>query len=65
MFGNYDSSFNYHSNNIGGGKDNDSYFPYFFSGNRKFMATSDTNIKEVKEVGSIYTIKDQVIHLQH
>lgn len=59
MFGSCANSLNYDSDS-GSGTSSDSLFPYIFQRNKKIMAISNIEVKDVREVGPIYTCNDQI-----
>lgn len=63
MFGSCMIYLNYDSDS-GGGTSSDSLFPYIFQRNNKIMAISNIEVKDVREVGPIYTCNDQIAPLR-
>lgn len=47
------------------GSNNDSFFHYVLSGNKKIMATSDTGRRDVRDIKSHYIIEDNVFSFRH
>lgn len=47
-------------NNNNSGSDNDSFFLSIFSRNKKIMATFDTELKDVRDLESIYIIEENI-----